>query len=162
MRRARPHDAKQHALQESGSLHPHPDHVTDARFLQDDFFDPRDLVQVKYEMLRRVRIEGHAIQGAARTFGLSRPTFYQARAAYARAGVLGLRPAKRGPRRAHKLSAAVMAFVVKALAADPARRPAELAARIQQRFGLPVHPRSVMRALARRQKKTAPSPATGR
>ena len=37
--------------------------------------------------------------------------------------------------------------------ADAALRPAELADRVHERFGRSVHPRSVERALARREKK---------
>ena len=37
-----------------GVLHKRLEQVTDELFRQGDFFDPRDLVQVKYEMLRRI------------------------------------------------------------------------------------------------------------
>ena len=48
-------DPKADALREHGCLHPHPEQITDEVFLASAFFDRRDLVQVKYEMLRRVR-----------------------------------------------------------------------------------------------------------
>ena len=154
MTRPKRDDPKHKALRDSGTINPHPEKVTDELFMERDFFDPCDLVQVKYEMLRRVRIDGHPIQGAARAFGLSRPTFYKAQADYERGGLGGLLPARRGPRRAHKLSEPVMAFVVSELAAEASLRAPELAARIKERFGVKVHPRSIDRALARRQKKT--------
>lgn len=59
-------------------------------------FDPRDLVQVKYEMLRRVSAEGHSVVQSAKAFGLSRPSFYQAQAALQREGLAGLLAKKRG------------------------------------------------------------------
>jgi transposase len=154
MTRPKRDDTKNKALRDSGTVNPHPEKVTDELFMEEDFFDPCDLVQVKYEMLRRVRIDRHPIQGAARAFGLSRPTFYKAQADYERGGLGGLLPARRGPRRAHKLSEPVMAFVVSELAAEASLRAPELAARIKERFGVEVHPRSIDRALARRQKKT--------
>jgi len=40
----------------------------------------RDVVQVKYEMLRRVRVDQVPMARAARAFGFSRPAFYQAQA----------------------------------------------------------------------------------
>ena len=46
-------DPKSQALRRQ-ALHPHPEHVTDDLFVTREFFDPRDVVQVKYEMLRRV------------------------------------------------------------------------------------------------------------
>jgi hypothetical protein len=44
-----------------------------------DFFDPQDLLQVKYEMLRHVDVDKAPVTEAAAAFGLSRPAFYQAR-----------------------------------------------------------------------------------
>ncbi len=104
-------------------------------------------------MLRGVRVEGQPVVDAARAFGLSRPTFYQAQAAFERSGLLGLLPAKKGPRRSHKLTEEVMDFVMEALTVEPALQAAELARRIQQRFDITVHPRSIRRALARRNQK---------
>ena len=150
-----PDDAKRTQLARRGSLHPQPEHVTDPLFHDDRFFDARDAVQVKYELLRAVRVEGRSASQAAPHFGFSRPTFYQARAAFAQAGLPGLLPAKKGPRRAHKLSTVVMAFVYDQLDADPALSMAALAERLRARWGLAVHPRSVKRALARDAKKNA-------
>src|SRR5713226_9381438 len=51
-------DAKADALRAHGTLHPRPQAVQAPLFASHDFFDPRDLVQVKYEMLRQVAVEG--------------------------------------------------------------------------------------------------------
>jgi len=146
-------DPKSRALQQEASLHPHPEQVTDELFLTQEFFDPRDLVQVKYEMLRRVQSEGQAVSQSAVNFGFSRPSFYQAQAAFEQGGLPGLMPRKRGPKTAHKLTAEVLAFVRQAQQEDPSLRPAALASLIKNRYGVSVHPRSVERALTRRQKK---------
>ena len=50
-------DAKRNQLARRGALHPHPERVTDPLFQHGPFFDARDAVQVKYEMLRAVRVE---------------------------------------------------------------------------------------------------------
>jgi transposase len=146
-------DPKSRALQQEASLYPHPEQVTDELFLTQEFFDPRDLVQVKYEMLRRVQSEGQAVSQSAVNFGFSRPSFYQAQAAFEQGGLPGLMPRKRGPKTAHKLTAEVLAFVRQAQQEDPSLRPAALASLIKNRYGVSVHPRSVERALTRRQKK---------
>jgi transposase len=146
-------DPKSRALQQEASLHPHPEQVTDELFLTQEFFDPRDLVQVKYEMLRRVQSEGQAVSQSAVNFGFSRPSFYQAQAAFEQGGLPGLMPRKRGPKTGHKLTAEVLAFVRQAQQEDPSLRPAALASLIKNRYGVSVHPRSVERALTRRQKK---------
>jgi transposase len=153
MAKPRRRDSKPDALRRQGSLNPHPERVQDPLFATTEFFDARDLVQVKYEMVRRVRVDGQPVSRSAAAFGVSRPTLYQAQGALARGGLAALVPKKPGPRRAHKLSLEVVDFLRQARAADPSVRPAELARQVRAQFGRTVHPRSVERALARRGKK---------
>ena len=153
MARARKPDPKLVALTESGTVNAHARDVQDAAFIDNDFFDPRDLVQVRYEMLRRVRSEDGTIAEVAARFGVSRPTFYKVQLDFARAGLTGLLPVKRGPRGPHKITAEVMAFIAAARAADEAVDVHQLITRIAQQFGLVVHRRTVERALARSKKK---------
>ncbi len=124
-----------------------------AWFQADGFFDARDLVQVKYEMLRQVSLEGAKKAEAADLFGLSRPTFYQAEASFAAQGLAGLLPQPRGPKSPHKLTAEVMAFIDKKMAAVPPPGARALARTIRTELGLAIHPRSIERALARKKKR---------
>ena len=152
-------DAKAAALRRHHALNPRPDTVTDPAFVgADPFFDRRDLVQVKYEMLRRAREEGQAVSRAAATFGFSRPSFYTAQASFETGGLVGLVPQRPGPRRAHKLSAPVVEALAAARAADPSVGSADLARMARERFGIGVHRRSVERALARRKRGLRESP----
>jgi hypothetical protein len=64
-------DPKEAALAEARCLNPHPEQVTDPEFLASDFFDVRDAVQVKYEMVRKVRAGGAPVTEAAAAFGYS-------------------------------------------------------------------------------------------
>ena len=148
-----PIDPKLQSLREHGTLNPHPQAVTDDLFSESEFFDPRDLMQVKYEMLRRVEKDRQSVTEAATKFGFSRPSFYQAQSALARGGLGGLIPLKRGPKQARKLTAEIMEFLQQARREDPTSRAASLANLIQERFDVAVHPRTVERALARHQKK---------
>jgi transposase len=151
----KPHpDPKSLALRQQGCLNPHPEQVKDKLFQAREFFDPRDLVQVKYEMLRRVETEGLPVNRSAAAFGLSRPSFYQAQASFQQGGMPALMPRKRGPKQAHKLTADALTFIRQVRQEDPSLRSAALAARIQDRYGITVHPRSIERALVRSQKKT--------
>lgn len=152
MAKAARRDAKARALAEQGVLNPAPEGVQDQRFRPGAFFDPRDLVQVKYEMLRRGRAEGATVTAAAQVFGLSRPTYYQAQRALAQAGLPGLLPKRPGPKGAHKVTDEVLAFIDTVLRAEPAVGSAELSQRVGARFGRSVHPRSIERARARRKK----------
>jgi transposase len=150
MARRRNQDPKVQALREARTLNPHPDAVTDAEFGSSGFFDARDLVQVKYEMVRKVQVDGVAVAHAAAAFGFSRPSYYEAAAALARDGLPGLIPDKPGPRGAHKLTDEVLAHAETLLAADPALRPKDLVEPLAAQFGVRVHPRSIERGLTRR------------
>jgi len=146
-------DAKLQALREARALNARAQRVADPLFAQGEFFDPCDLVQVKYEMLRRVQSEGRPVSEAATAFGFSRVAFYQAQAAFAGQGLPGLVPKRPGPRRAHKLSAAVVEYLAQQHAEDQSLRAKDLAEMVLKKFGLSVHPRSIERALAKRRKK---------
>ena len=150
-------DPKEAALARTRCLNPHPEQVRDPAFLSSDFFDARDAVQVKYEMVRKVKAEGAPVTTAAAAFGYSRPSYYEAAAALERSGLEGLVPARPGPRGGHKLTEQILAWAGDQLAADPALRPAHLPDRIEQAFGVRVHPRSVERALARRRERHSKS-----
>ncbi len=149
-------DPKANALRQRGCLHPSPEKVSDDLFTTNEFFDPRDLLQVKYEMLRRVREGDHTISQAAANFGLSRPSFYQAQAAYDAGGLPALLPKKPGPRRAHKLSEEIVEALREMQDQASDMNTSALAEQVRERFGVSVHPRSIERALARQEKKRRP------
>jgi transposase len=147
-------DAKATELNRSGTLNPHPEAVLDPLFQNNPFFDPRDLLQTRYEMLRRHRIEGQSVVDATHAFGVSRPTFYHAQTAFVEQGLAGLLPRLRGPKGRHKLSAEVLQHIQALKAADPNVTTTRCVQEIQQHFGISVHRRSLERAL--RSKKKPP------
>jgi transposase len=142
-------DPKVTALRTARCLNPHPEAVTDDRFSASDFFDPRDAVQVKYEMVRAVHVGDMSVTAAAAAFGYSRPSYYAAAAALAQGGLGALAAAKPGPRRGHKLTDEILAWADEQPTTDAATRPAGLAETIRDRFGVRVHPRTIERGLAR-------------
>jgi transposase len=148
--RGTPEDPKVAALRQARCLNPHPEQVREEAFLGEEFFDARDLVQVKYEMVRAVTVDGGSVTATTAAFGYSRPSYYQAAAALARDGLEGLVPAKPGPRAGHKLTEEILVWAEQRLAADQALRPGGLVEPVAEQFGVRVHPRSIERALARR------------
>ena len=154
MARSKPEGERLASLRTHHALNRHPEDVTDAAFVAGgDFFDSGDLVQVKYEMLRRVHQEGQTVIRAAASFGFSRPSFYQAQKTFQAEGLPGLIPQRPGPRRGHKLTPEVVGFLEQVLAQEPSLSAQALAGRVQERFGISVHPRSVQRSQGRGQKK---------
>jgi transposase len=157
-------DPKLQALRQSNTLNPHAKAVRDPLFRERDFFDPRDLTQVKYEMLRRAQKEDAPVSQAARAFGFSRPSFYKAQEDFTREGLAGLIPRKRGPKQRRKLRPEILDFVERVRLQEPALKIADLVQRIQQEFSLAVHRRSLERALLAVKKKprNSPQPQRGR
>lgn len=151
MDKKKPADPKKEALREYGALNTHP--VTDALFKDNDFFDSRDLVQVKYEMLRKVQKESEPISHAAASFGFSRPSFYKTMNDFKREGLAGLLPKKRGPQGGHKLTQEVLAFIEEILAMGKPMSIPALLDEVEKRFGVRVHRRSLERARRRCEKK---------
>ena len=151
-------DAKTAELDRSGTLNPHPEGIVDPLFQNNPFFDPRDLLQARYEMLRRHRIEGQSIVETTLAFGVSRPTFYHAQMAFTERGLAGLVPRLRGPKGRHKLSGEVLQHILALKTENPALTTAQCVQEIQQRFGIRVHRRSLERALQSKKKRREPPP----
>lgn len=152
MPKRRKTDPKLLSLTRDGLLNPHPDAVRDPLFKEHPFFDSRDLLQTRYEMLRRHLTEGLSIVAAAAAFGVSRPTFYQALVAFNKEGLSGLLPKRRGPKNAHKLTSEVIDHILQLKAMQPSLTISECLQVIKDRFGLSVHRRSLERALGRQKK----------
>ena len=144
---------KTDSLKKHRTLNRNANRISDSLFLSDSFFDPMDLLQVRYEMLRRVKVDGSSISDSAHNFGVSRPTWYQSEKDFKENGLAGLVPQRAGPRRAHKLDGKVLEAVLKARHENPAASAVELAEMVHKKFGISVHRRSIERALARVKKK---------
>lgn len=140
-------------LKSQGTLNPSPQKVLDSLFAKEEFFDQRDIVQVKYELLRRVQIDRMSITDATKSFGFSRLSFYRILAEFEKLGVYGLIPKKRGPRQAHKLTTDVMELVNKKIRENSSFNSSQLKKLIQENLGVSVHTRSIERALSRGKKK---------
>lgn len=145
---------KSQRLRRSGTLNPQPDKVADELFVNSEFFDPIDLLQVRYEMVRCVRLQNNTLAQAAQRFGVSRATCFRLCKAFRQGGLQGLIPKPRGPQKPHKITAPVLQFVDRYRSAFGYASARRLAPLIEQEFGIKVHPRGLEKALERRQKKT--------
>lgn len=150
MGKAKSTTAKREALARDGALNPRPEAVHDALFADNPFFDPADLVQVRYEMVRRHEVDGQPISDVATKFGVSRPTFYKAQSALVSEGLTGLLPGQRGPKGGHKLSAEILIFDAKLRAENREISMSQRLAAIKRQFGVKVHRRSLERAVVRK------------
>ena len=152
-------NAKRQSLQQSGTFNPRSDQVRHPLFIKSsDFFDPQDLLQLKYETLRALEQDDYSIAQAAQEFGLSRPTIYQAQAEFEQWGLPGLLPRKRGPKKPHKWSDEIAAFIEQALVKEPELAASELVVRVRDRFKIQLHPRTIEKALKGRAKRGPQKP----
>jgi transposase len=143
-------DNKRRQLQEAGLLHGSPDNVSASLFREyPDFFDARDLLQVRYELLRAHLVDGGQVLSLCQRYGISRQTFYTLLEKFTHAGTVGLLPERRGPHGPSKLTDAVVTYVREALQEEPELSGATLAARLQARFELSIHKRTAERLLQR-------------
>jgi transposase len=155
-------DPKAAALRAAGALHPQPQSVRDEAFTgEHQFFDPRDRVQVKYEMLRRHRVDGRPVNHVAAAFGISRQAYYLTNQTFVEQGIPGLLPRPRGPRRNHKCTEEILDFVERWRSGQDVRGQETLTQAVRRHFGVIVHPRSLDRALARRKKKLSTTRQSG-
>ena len=146
-------DPKAEALARDGALNPHPEAVRDTVFAGHPFFDAEDLVQVRYEMVRRHQIDRLPISDVASAFGVSRPTFYKAQGALADHGLAGLVPRQRGPKGGHKVSAEILTYIDQLKATRSNLTMPQCVDAIATRFGVRVHRRSLERAMAPKKKR---------
>ena len=144
---------KQDRLRRSGTLNRKPETVSDPVFAAGDFFDARDLLQVRYEMVRLVRLGQTTLAQAAAQFGVSRPTCFRMVKSFNTGGLQGLIPAQRGPRGPHKITPEMLLFVDDYRAMHGRVGARRLVPLIEAEFGVTVHPRGFEKALERVQKK---------
>jgi transposase len=134
------------------ALHPHPERIQDRLFRRADFFDPRDVIQVRYEIIRRYLFEGQSVTKITRAFGISRQTFYMLLRMFQEGGISGLLPRQRGPFGAHKCNGAILEFAAARREECPERSIPDLVAEIAEKFGVRINPRTLERNLRRRKK----------
>jgi transposase len=149
-----PNPKKIEALRSCGALNRNPQKVRHPLFTEHDFFDPHDLVQLKYETIRAVEVDDRPIAQASVDFGLSRPTIYETQENFRQEGFGGLLPQKRGPKKARKLTPEVRLYLEELVASEPDLKAPVLAKRARKRFGIVLHPRTIEKALVKKGRQT--------
>jgi hypothetical protein len=131
--------SKSEILARHHCLHATHARVSDPLFDHSDFFDPQDLLLVKYETLRRVRVDRWTVARAARAAALSRTAWYDALHRWEQAGLIGLVPDPRGPRHPRRRVKAGCRFLANRVpATDSAQKRGSLRRRGGCRVGRPL------------------------
>ncbi|MBP3899961.1 MAG: helix-turn-helix domain containing protein [Blautia sp.] len=141
---------KAEILKENGTYNSRYEKVTAPCFRSGVFFDSRDLVQVKYELLRSISSGECTVTRASELFGISRESIYKNKAAYEAGGVQALIPKKTGPKGASKLTKQGQAFIDSYVAEHPSASASETNAKMREKVGIFVHNRTVERYLSKK------------
>ena len=145
-----PLNSKIDVLKENGSYNENSASVQAEHFKHGIFFDPHDLVQVKYEMVRSVEKDNASIGEAASMYGFSRQTFYTCRTAIEQEGIGGLIPRKKGPKTGYKLDEDGKHFIDQYMERHPHAKPQEINQALEKELGLHIHNRTIIRYLTKK------------
>jgi transposase len=137
--------SKQCILVENGTFNRNYGKVQEERFTSDAFYDPQDIVQVKYEMLRTANETQRSIEEIAGKFGFSRAAFYKIKTSYNAEGVSAFVPDKSGPKNALKLTSEHQKFINDYLERNPDASSGSIAAILYEERGLRVSKRTIER-----------------
>ncbi len=139
---------KSERLQRSRTLNPNPEAVSDLLFECSPFFDPRDLLQVRYEMIRS-HTKGTTLAAVAARYGMSVPTCVRVKRAFQAGGLQALIPERLGPRGSHKITPEILEFAEYCRALPDAVSVRKLAEMIRERFDVTIHYSSLHQALSK-------------
>jgi transposase len=132
-------------LRANGSYNRHASAVVAPLFSDNTHFDPYDLVQVKYEMLRAVTRNEMTVTEASQQFGFSRAAYYKVEKGFAAAGVTGLYLQKTGPKAAVKATEEILRFADELKDRNPGITNDRIVEEIQNQKGVTLHKRSLQR-----------------
>ena len=145
-------DDKVKILKENGSFNRNASSVINPLFKSNPYFDAKDLVQVKYEMLRAVKNDELSVSDASMQFGFSRTAYYKIEKRFMEAGVDGLCLQKTGPKSPAKITGDVLSFASGLKASHPNITNDEIIREIQTQKGVTIHKRSLQRERAKKKR----------
>ncbi len=137
--------SKKGILVANGTFNKNHEKVKNEKFLTDTFYDPMDIVQVKYEMLKDAAEGSWQIAKVAAEFGLSRASFYKIKEAFESRGLSALVPEKPGPKKPYKLTEPYAKYIDKYISEKPKASSNEIATNLRKDKGLKVSKRTVER-----------------
>jgi len=137
--------SKQDILLENGTYNKNHNKVIEQRFVDDDFYDPQDLAQVKYEMLRTVRESEKSIEEVTKRFGFSRSGFYKIKNSFEKSGISSFVSNKTGPQNARKLTKEYQQFIDNYLFENPNTSSENITAVLKLEKGLVISKRTIER-----------------
>lgn len=141
---------KKEALLANGTYYRRYRSVKKDEFRVGGFYDPMDIVQVKYEMLRDVQNSSKAIGATVEEYGFSRTAYYAIKEGFEATGLASLIPEKKGPKEQHKLTKALREFIDEYTISHPKASAAEITMVITREKGVEISKRTIERYKAKK------------
>ena len=138
-------EAKKKFLEQEGLLNPKPERLSHALFKTLDFFDPLDLPQVRYEMIRAARVEKISVTEACRLFGFSREYFYKLERNFMARGYVSVLGSTMGRRPLIALNQEIVNFLVHRKIEEPKLSGEDLRKEIRHLYNVDCSRRTVER-----------------
>lgn len=142
--------AKKDILITNGTYNKNYTKVLNEKFQNDPFFDPMDIVQVKYEMLKTANGSELSVSKIADEFGFSRAAFYKIKASYETNGIAAFVPEKSSPHKARKLTDEHQSYIDRYIKEKPKASSTEIAQQLKQKMGTDISKRTIERYRRRR------------
>ncbi len=134
-------------LEKEGLLNQKPERIVTLRFADNDFFDPLDLPQVRYEMLRSARIEKIPVAQTCKAYGFSREYFYKLERNFKAHGLVALLGSPKGRRPLIAINQEVVNFIVHRKIDNPKLSGDDLRKEILQLYKIDCSRRTVERVI---------------
>lgn len=134
-------------LEKEGFLNPKPDRIVHPLFKTLSFFDPLDLPQVRYELLRCARGGECSVLAACEEFGFSREYFYKLDRTFMERGYVALLGSQVGRRPLIALNQEIVSYVVMEKMKRPKASGDELRKEIEKLYKVECSTRTVERVI---------------
>ena len=138
-------ESKRAFLEKEGLLNSKPQRVSHPLFETLDFFDPFDLPQVRYEMIRSARVEKMPVAEACQLFGFSREYFYKLERAFMSRGYIAMLGSTMGRRPIIALNQEIINFIAHRKIEQPGVSGEKLRQQIQRLYNVDCSRRTVER-----------------
>jgi len=136
---------KKEILIKNGTFNKNHEKVKREGFIEGGFYDPMDIVQVRYEMIKDVDNSGKTIEQISSEYGYSRASYYHIKDNFDKGGMTALIPEKTGPKEARKLTSDLQDYIKEYTQRDPKASSSKIAEEIESVKGVTVSKRTVER-----------------
>lgn len=138
---------KKDVLSKIGALNKNPAKVTNSLFIEQDFFDPLDNVQIKYEMLRANQVDNQKVSHVCKQFNYSREAFYVILRRFKKQGIVGFLENSRQKKNTIMLNQGIVKMIIHTKFNNPDISGSNLAQKINAKFNTDYKKRAIEKAV---------------